>query len=59
MLDYLILITHCANQVRPAEYTQSFEDISAATAFALNTWPKAHKLAISVMPAEGCKWEAK
>ena len=58
MKEYLILITHCANQVRPAEYTQSFEDIAAATAFALSTWPKAHKLAISVMPAKGCKQEA-
>ncbi|MEG0936547.1 MAG: hypothetical protein RSE32_07995 [Comamonas sp.] len=58
MQEYLILITHCVNQARPAEYSKAFEDITAATAFALSTWPKAHKLEISAVPAKGCKREA-
>lgn len=58
MQEYLILITHCVNQARPTEYRKAFEDIAAATAFALTTWSKAHKLAITAVPAKGCKQEA-
>lgn len=58
MQEYLILITHCVNQARPTEYRKAFEDITAATTFAVTTWSKAHKLAISAVPAKACKREA-
>ena len=55
MQEYLILITHCINQSRPTEYRKAFADITEATAFAITTWSKAHKLAISAVPSTGCK----
>lgn len=58
MQEYLILITHCVNQARPTEYRKAFADINAATAFAITTWSKAHKLEISAVSAKGCKREA-
>ena len=58
MQEYLILITHSVNQARPTEYRKAFEDIAEATAFAVTTWSKAHKLAISAVPSTGSKQEA-